>query len=56
LGKHSQLQAIQVSPNGKYLGLGTIDGRVNISYIQSNSMYEHNWVIFILSLEISYHF
>ncbi len=36
LGKYSQIQSIQVSKNGKHLGLGSIDGRVNVSFIQSN--------------------
>lgn len=46
LGKYSQIQTIQVSRNGKFLGLGTIDGRVNISMITSNSNMEYSWVIF----------
>jgi len=44
LGKFSQLQAIQVNKTGKFLGLGTIDGRVNISYIQNNPNLEYSWV------------
>ena len=32
-----------MSKDGKNLGLGTIDGRVNISYVQQNNLMEYNW-------------
>lgn len=45
LGKYSQIQTIAVNKSGKHLGLGTIDGRVNISFIQNNPVMEYSWVI-----------
>ena len=48
LGKYSQIQSINVSKNGKNFGLGTIDGRVNVSYIHTNPVMELSWVFFFL--------
>lgn len=56
LGKYSQIQSINVSRNGKFLGLGTIDGRVNISFLNTNAIMECSWVIFFLIKEKPHNF
>lgn len=37
-----------MSKDGKVIGLGTVDGRVNVSYVEVNHMLEHRLVILFI--------
>lgn len=41
LGKGSQLQSIALNPKGTALGLGSYDGRANISALNKNGHNQH---------------